>query len=229
MLLVALLVFRTLSGPAAVCAGGWRPARWPSAPRASLGASSFLRVLLVAPRVFRAPEGPAARETRRLRFARRRVSKPARALRSLRRPPHQWGQVADVCLCVVSKSGQAPPLPTGAAARPSRPCPPVPLAPSTPAGLVTLMGGSARRLVVRPSPAAAHGHRSQTLPSVPSGPSGALHTSGAGSLCEPGQAPPPPTGTAARPSGPSGALQPLQSTGAGQGIAQNADHFGENA
>ena len=50
-------------------------------------------------------------------------------------------------------------------------------------------------------------------PPVPSGPSGALHTSGAVSLCvaervgsKPGQAPPPPTGTAARPSGPSGAL-----------------------
>ena len=88
-------MFRALSGPAAVCAGGRRPARWPSAPRASLGASSFLRVLLVAPRVFWALEGPAARETRRLRFARCRVSKPARALRSLRRPPHQWGRVAD--------------------------------------------------------------------------------------------------------------------------------------
>ena len=43
-------------------------------------------------------------------------------------------------------------------------------------------------------------------PPVPSGPSGALHTSGAVSLCvaervgsKPGQAPPPPTGTAARP------------------------------
>ena len=88
-------MFRALEGPAAVCAGGWGPARWPSALRASLGASFFLRVLLVAPRVFWAPEGPAARETRRLRFARRRVSKPARALRSLRRPPHRWGRVAD--------------------------------------------------------------------------------------------------------------------------------------
>ncbi len=71
--------------------------------------------LLVAPRVFRAPEGPAAREARRPHFVRRRASKPARALRSLRRPPHQWGLVAD----------------------------------------------SARRLVVRPGPAAAHGHRIQ--------------------------------------------------------------------
>ena len=51
-------------------------------------------VLLVAPRVFRAPEAPAAREARRPHFVRRRASKPARALRSLRRPPHQWGWVA---------------------------------------------------------------------------------------------------------------------------------------
>jgi len=37
---VAPRVFRARSGPAAVCAGGRRPARDPSAPRASLGASS---------------------------------------------------------------------------------------------------------------------------------------------------------------------------------------------
>ena len=48
---------------------------------------------MCAPRVFRAPEGPAAREARRPHFVRRRASKPARALRSLRRPPHQWGLV----------------------------------------------------------------------------------------------------------------------------------------
>ena len=54
-------------------------------------------LLLVAPLVFRAPEGPAAREARRPHFVRRRASKPARALRTLRRPPHQWGWVADVC------------------------------------------------------------------------------------------------------------------------------------
>ena len=41
---------------------------------------------------------------------------------------------------------------------------------------------SARRLEARPGPATAHGHRSQApprSPPVPSGPSGALHTSGA--------------------------------------------------
>ena len=56
--------------------------------------------MLVVPRVFRAPEGPAAREVRRPHFVRRRASKPARALRSLRRPPHQWCLVADVRLGV---------------------------------------------------------------------------------------------------------------------------------
>ena len=39
-MLVVPRVFRAPSGPAAVCAGGRRPAREPSAPRASLGASS---------------------------------------------------------------------------------------------------------------------------------------------------------------------------------------------
>ena len=53
----------------------------------------FLLLMLVAPRVFRAPEAPAAREARRPHFVRRRASKPARALRSLRRPPHQWDLV----------------------------------------------------------------------------------------------------------------------------------------
>ena len=74
----------------------------------------------VAPRAFRAPEGPAAREARRPHFVRRRASKPARALRTLRRPPHQWGPVAD--RCVVSLSGHAPPPPTGTAARPAASC-----------------------------------------------------------------------------------------------------------
>ena len=44
-----------------------------------------------APRVFRVPSGPAAREiaTRELR-SEWSISKPARALRTLRHPPHQW-------------------------------------------------------------------------------------------------------------------------------------------
>ena len=52
---------------------------------------------------------------------------------------------------------------------------------------------SARWLEARPGPAAAHGHRSQApprSPPVPSGPSGALHTSGALSLmCAGGRRP----------------------------------------
>ena len=63
----------------------------------------FPWLLLVDPRVFRAPEGPAAREARAsLRSSR--ASKPARALRSLRRPPHQWGRGADVRLSVAPRS-----------------------------------------------------------------------------------------------------------------------------
>ena len=58
------------------------------------------------------------RAVRAASFARRVASKPgqapppptgtaARPLTALRRPPHQWGWVADVCLRVVSKPGQA--------------------------------------------------------------------------------------------------------------------------
>ena len=52
-------------------------------------------VLLVAPLVFRAPSGPAAREiaTREPDGSEWSLSKPARALRTLRRPPHQWDLV----------------------------------------------------------------------------------------------------------------------------------------
>ena len=68
------LLVTPLVGRAALCARGRRPAR---------------SALFVAPLVFRAPEGPAAREARRPHFVRRRASKPARALRTLQRPPHQ--------------------------------------------------------------------------------------------------------------------------------------------
>ena len=81
------------------------PARSPPAPRASLGASSRSparpcrpRGVLqsggtwCAPLVFWAPSGPAAREiaTRELR-SEWSISKPARALRTLRRPLHRRG------------------------------------------------------------------------------------------------------------------------------------------
>jgi len=85
-------------------------------------------------------------------FVRRRASKPARALRSLRRPPHQWYLVADVWR-VVSKPGQAPPPPTGTAAWPSG------LAGALhTSGAWPLMSGSARCLEAWPGPAAAHRH-----------------------------------------------------------------------
>ena len=80
-----LFVLDAASSPAAA-----RPARCQIPGRREalpLGAG-----LLVAPRVLRAPEAPAAREARRPHFVRRRASKPARALRSLRRPPHLCGQ-----------------------------------------------------------------------------------------------------------------------------------------
>ena len=93
--------------------------------------------LLVAPRVFRAPEAPAAREARA----------------SLRSAPRLE----------------------------ARPCPPVPPAPSTPVVPGVLRRSTSSRsparprrhpLAPRPSPATAHGHRSQALqfPPAPSTP-----------------------------------------------------------
>ena len=67
-------------------------------------------LLLVAPLVFRAPEGPAAREiaTREPKGSEWSISKPARALRTLRRPPHRRRLACwRVDWCVGSLSGQA--------------------------------------------------------------------------------------------------------------------------
>ena len=64
----------------------------------------------------------------------------SRALRALRRPPHQLGRVADVRLCASPRI---------------LPCPPAPLAPSTPVGPGVLMVRSARRFNVRLGLAAA--------------------------------------------------------------------------
>jgi len=89
--------------------------------------------LLVAPRVFRAPDGPAAREARRPHFVRRRASKPARALRTLRRPPHQWSVVADVAGRVVRSLARLCRCPPA-----SQSGPPVPPAPFTPAAYAVL-------------------------------------------------------------------------------------------
>ena len=105
---VAPRVFRA-AGPAAVCAGGRRPAREPSAPRASLGP-------------------PASRPRRELRSARRLVVRPGPAAahrhvgRYLRCPPHQWGLVCwRMVRRVGSLSGQALPPPMGTPAVPSGP------------------------------------------------------------------------------------------------------------
>ena len=72
------------------------------------------------------------------------ASKPARALRSLRRPPHRRRRIADVC--------------------------------------------SARRLVVRPGPATAHGHRSQASPRSPARPCHRLRAPQPGPASKPARA-----------------------------------------
>ena len=76
-------------------------------------------MLLVALLVFRAPSGPAAREiaTREPDGSEWSISKPALALRTLRRPPRrQRLHCRGVAWCVVSKPGLVPPPPTSAAA-----------------------------------------------------------------------------------------------------------------
>ena len=105
------------AGRTAVCAGGRRPScacylwcRWVAG---AVGpgrcvcwwAAAFLCVLLVVTLVLRAPSGPAAREiaARELR-SEWSISKPARALRTLRHPPQQWRMVADRWLGASSRS-----------------------------------------------------------------------------------------------------------------------------
>ena len=92
------------------CSGRRRSRPPASRPRSEPSARPIAGVA-VAPLVFRASEGPAAREARRPHFVRRRASKPARALQALRRPPHQWGLV---CWRVLGLSARCP-------ARPRRP------------------------------------------------------------------------------------------------------------
>ena len=117
MVLVAPLVFRAPEGPAAVCAGGRRPARSPSALRA-FGSARRLE----------ARPGPATAHRHRGR--------------SLRRPPYRRCCVAGVWL--------------GASARsPARPChrppaprqiPPAPFTPVAPGVLMTI------RIIAEPTP-----------------------------------------------------------------------------
>ncbi len=91
-------------GRAARCARGRRPS---------------CIMLLEAPRVFRAPSGPAAREiaTREPKGSEWSISKPAR---TLRRPPHRRRLRCCVRWHVVSRPALALPPPTGTAARPHR-------------------------------------------------------------------------------------------------------------
>ena len=120
----------------AACGPVWPGCLWPCLAR-----------LLVAPRVFRAPEAPAAREARQPHCVRRRASKPARALRTLRRPPHQW---CPVCCWLawridsLSRQTHRPWAP--------QPGPPDPPAPFAPVGPCVLLVGLAHRLVVPPDP-----------------------------------------------------------------------------
>ena len=86
---------------------------------------------------------------------------------------------------------------------------------------------SARRLEARPGPATAHGHRSQAprfaarpCPPVPPAPSTPV---GLGRSEWLGQAPLPPTGTAAWPSGPSGALHTSEAWSLMVGLARRLE------
>ena len=115
LLPVAPLVFRAPSGPATVCAAGRRPAREPSAPRASLGASSRSparpRRRPPAPRqVPPEPSTPAALVS--LGLAR---PGPATAhghrSRALRRPPHRRHLWCCVPRPAIGRSRAAEPRP----------------------------------------------------------------------------------------------------------------------
>ena len=90
--------------------------------------------------------------------ARPRVLQLACALRSLRRPPHLWGWVADVWRCASSRSPARP------SRRPRAPQPgPGPSGALHTGGAWSLMCGWVRRLEARPGPAAAHGRCSLVL------------------------------------------------------------------
>ena len=157
-------------------------------------------MLLVAPPVFRAPRGLLGPGCSMCPWA---AARP-RAVRA-----------ASFARRVASKPGQAPPPPTGTAARPSGP------SGTLHTSGACCAGDDSPRLEARPGPAAADQHRGLALPpptgtapwpcrrprvaaNRPSGPSGALHTGGTCGSGVPGQDQSP-TGIATRPSGPSGA------------------------
>ncbi len=109
-----------LLGRAAWCARGRRPAREPSALRASLGASS------------RSPARPRRRP---------RAPQPGPS-----DPPAPSAPAALARLCVGSKPGQAPPPPTGTAAWPSGPSDAL----HTGGACVAVCGGASHRSPARP-------------------------------------------------------------------------------
>ena len=123
--------------------------------------------------------GPAAREARRPHFVRRRASKPAPALRTLRCPPHQW------CLAVVCAGGRRPSCllllvaprafraPRGMSCGPG--CFVCPWAAARPRAVraASLRLGASSRSPARPR------HRPRAPQPGPPIPRGALHTSGA--------------------------------------------------
>ena len=141
-------------------------------PTGVLGAACALqgRVGLLGVPVGGGP--PASRPRRELR-SEWSISKPARALRTLRHPPHQWGLAAGSARRLVVRPG-----PAASHGRHS-PAPRLeaPLGPATahrhrslvlrtlrrPLLQWGLVAGSARRLLVRPGPAASHGRRSLAI------------------------------------------------------------------
>ena len=203
-----------LLGRAAWCARGRRPAREPSALRASLGASSRSparprrpravragshrrrSLLFVAPLVFWAPSGPAARESA--------TREPAARRGRSRSPP--WpsgpsGALRTGGACVAVCGGASPRSPARLCRRPWVPQP----GPPTPwpccfvaCGAAGVLGafGSGRVAGLLGVPV---GGRPAREPSAPRASLGASPRS-------PARPRPPPTGTAAWPSGPSDAL-----------------------
>ena len=87
------------------------PARSPSAPRASLGASSRSLARPRRPRGgLQSVGGVCVLPGQALLPPTGTAARPSGALR---RPPHQWCQVSDVARCVGLLFGQAPPPPVG--------------------------------------------------------------------------------------------------------------------
>ena len=101
------------------------------------------------------------------------MSKPARALRTLRRPPHRRHCVAVRVWGVGSKPGQAPPPPTGTAARPTNPSGALHTGVAVSLCVAECVGSKPGQAPLPPTAAAAR----------PTNPSGGLHTGGTVSLC----------------------------------------------